>query len=240
MGSTSSFVSVSVSLSVWEQPLKNPPSSLFPLSLHRRLILSEKTFPKKTKKQNPFAAFTTLSEHTARSSWRSMVGSETFSCLRAITSTSVSLSYSFLCTWPWLFPHRHSFPRPPLWQLHINHSHIPRKTASSCSILPTPLTPHPAFHTCFLSSHQISKHARATLHPPSQSCHFDDYFAKRKEKKKIWHLLQRHSQGSDHTGVKAPSCCECSWYEQKINPLKNFSCSLIGWQVRNKEWGIME
>lgn len=39
-----------------------------------------------------------------------------------------SLAYPFLCTWPWFFPHRCGFPSPPFWQLHINHSYIPRKT----------------------------------------------------------------------------------------------------------------
>ena len=58
------------------------------------------------------------------------------SYLHAIISFSfpLSLSYSFLCTWPWLFPHGCGFPSPPLWQLHINHFYIHRKTASFTSL----------------------------------------------------------------------------------------------------------
>lgn len=100
--------------------------------------------------------------------------SSLFLCL----SLSLSLSYSFLCTWPWLFPHRCGFPSPPLWQLHINHFHIPRKTTfvaflHSISFSPfhcaciflslflsVTLSLHNVLtfspHTLFLMSHQIS------------------------------------------------------------------------------------
>lgn len=126
-------------------------------------------------------------------------------------SLSLFLSYSFLCTWPWLFPHCCVFPSPPLWQLHINHSHIPRKTASPAFlhslpfILPislslslfsfTPLLSFPP-HTWFLTSHEISicAHATKMVSPFSRSCHAIScgLFCQ-----KVLHSLRCHPNGSE-------------------------------------------
>lgn len=103
------------------------------------------------------------------------------------SSLFLSLSNSFLCTWPRLFPHRCSFSFPPLWQLHINHSYIPSKTAffaslhsvafsffhfASLSLRHTFTSPCSLISSSFPTSRQISVYVCATkmVSPFAQLC----------------------------------------------------------------------
>lgn len=187
--SLSVSILLSLLLSVSQRPLLNPLSHLLPLSLS--LCLTPCTFPcllipSKQSFPKPLSWFNHSFPAHTHSFSLSTICPKTFSYLHAVISRFLSpLPYSFLSTWPWLFPHRCGFPSPPLWQLPINHFYIHRKSAflpflSLSLILHVfflsliTLSLPPLFsHSSFSTSHQISIYAHATkmASPFSQLCH---------------------------------------------------------------------